>query len=383
MNKKLLALAVAGATFAPAVMAQSANPVTLYGRAWVMVNSIKASGGPTPLGTRTSVVNESSMFGIRGTEDLGGGLKAFFQMEVGFAPEENATTVASLNPTPTTTPLSINNSPVSGRNSGVGLQGAFGSVLVGRWDSPFKLSAIFVDPYGQNTIGNQLSVVNTGNFNRREVNSVHYWTPTVAGFSARAMYGANEGKSLARAAVAANPTTGAPIVPAALATSPSSTGFSLDYATGPVRVNFSQERHKDFRGAVATAGVTEKGMNLAGTFTFGPVKIGLLAQKIEATDRTDKKASFAALTYTAGKSEFIASYGKVKNGAALTVAQPEAKQSAVGYNYNFSKRTTFNARYASLKNNAASAAAMDASGLPGFAAGNDPKGFGVGLRHTF
>ena len=47
MNKKLIALAVAGATFAPAVMAQSANPVTLYGRAWEMVNAVKADGGAT------------------------------------------------------------------------------------------------------------------------------------------------------------------------------------------------------------------------------------------------------------------------------------------------------------------------------------------------
>ena len=54
MNKKLIALAVAGATFAPVVMAQTANPVTLYGRAWVMANSIKADGGAAPLTSRNT-----------------------------------------------------------------------------------------------------------------------------------------------------------------------------------------------------------------------------------------------------------------------------------------------------------------------------------------
>jgi predicted porin len=385
MNKKLIALAVAGATFAPAVMAQSANPVTLYGRAWEMVNSMKAEGGATSVSRRTTVVNESSLIGIRGTEDVGGGLKAFFQLEMGFTPEENVTSVSALNPVPTTTPLSINNSVVSGRNSGVGLQGGFGSVIIGRWDSPFKLSAIFVDPYGQNTIGNQLAVINTSDFNRREVNMVQYWSPTINGFSLRAMYGANEGKANARAAVAANPTTGAPIVPAVGATNPNSVSVSLDYAAGPFRINYANEKHKDTRGAVVTADVTEKGQNLAATAVFGPFKIGALTQKIKSTDRTDKKAYQASLTYTVGMHEFMATVGRVKDGGLTTagVIQPESKLSTVGYNYNFSKRTTFMARYASLKNNVAANVALNASGLPGIVVDADPKGMGVGVRHTF
>ena len=207
MNKKLIALAVAGATFAPAVMAQTANPVTVYGRIWVMVNSIKASGtGTTSLGTRTTVVDESSLIGFRGTEDLGGGLKAFFQLESSAPPDAGGGTFGS-------------------RNSGVGLVGGFGTIVLGRWDSPFKLSAIFVDPFSQNTIGNQLSIINTGDFNRRENNMIQYWTPNVNGFSARLMYGANEGKT-----ATANP---------------NSTSISLDYAAGPFRINYANEQHKD------------------------------------------------------------------------------------------------------------------------------------------
>ena len=244
MKMKLIALAVAAATFAPAVFAQTANPVTLYGRIWVMVNSVKASGGATQLGTRTTIEDETSLIGFRATEDLGGGLKAFFQLE-------------------SVAPADAGGGTFGSRNSGVGLTGNFGTVVLGRWDSPFKLSAIFVDPFSQRTLGNQLSVINTGNFNRREINTVQYWSPNIAGFSARFMYGANEGKANARAAVPANPVTATVAVPAAAASSPSLTSFSLDYATGPVRVNYSQERHKDYRGAAIAGGVTEKDINLA------------------------------------------------------------------------------------------------------------------------
>ena len=350
MKKKLIALAVAGATFAPAVMAQTANPVTLYGRVWVMVNSMKASSGATTLSTRTTVVDESSLIGVRGTEDLGGGLKAWFQVESSAPPDAGGGTFGS-------------------RNSGVGLQGGFGSVVLGRWDSPMKLSAIFVDPFGQNTIGNQLAIVNQGDFNRRENNMIQYWTPNLSGFSGRFMYGANEGKT-----ATANP---------------SNVSFSLDYAAGPFRINYANEKHKDYRGSVVTGGVSERGQNLAASFVFGPFKVGGLAQRFDSTDRTKRNAYFVAGTYTMGMHEFMGTYGRNRDGASTILVggvrplEPLSKQIGLGYNYNFSKRTTFMARYASMVNNAASSNSTAAFGLPALALNNDPKGLGAGFRHTF
>ena len=350
MKKKLIALAVAGATFAPAVMAQTANPVTLYGRIWVMANSMKATTGATTLSTRTTIVDESSLIGFRGTEDLGGGLKAFFQLESSAPPDAGGGTFGS-------------------RNSGVGLQGGFGSVVLGKWDSPFKLSAIFVDPYGQNTIGNQLAIVNQGDFNRRENNMIQYWTPNLSGFSGRFMYGANEGKT-----ATANP---------------SNISLSLDYAAGPFRINYAYEKHKDTRGAVVTAGVQEKGQNLAATFVFGAFKLGALAQRFDATDRTKRNAYFVGGTYTMGMHEFMATYGRNRDGGSTILVggvkplEPLSKQVGLGYNYNFSKRTTFMARYATMVNNAASSNSALTFGLPALALNNDPKGFGAGFRHTF
>ena len=58
MNKKLIALAVAGACVAPAAMAQTANPVTLYGRVYVTLESVEAKGGATPVVRRTRVSDQ-------------------------------------------------------------------------------------------------------------------------------------------------------------------------------------------------------------------------------------------------------------------------------------------------------------------------------------
>ena len=81
MNKKLVAVAVAGLLGAPlAAQAQTAN-VTLYGRLNIdfeLVNGRQADGS-NPTVTRLS--SNSSRFGVRGTESLGGGLNAIFQIE--------------------------------------------------------------------------------------------------------------------------------------------------------------------------------------------------------------------------------------------------------------------------------------------------------------
>jgi len=84
MNKKLIAVAVAGACVAPAAMAQTANPVTLYGIVYATIESVEATGGATPIVRRNRVTDQASRLGVRGTEDLGGGLKAFFQLETAF-----------------------------------------------------------------------------------------------------------------------------------------------------------------------------------------------------------------------------------------------------------------------------------------------------------
>ena len=77
MQKKLLALAVAGALAPAAAMAQSS--VEIYGRANLGIDNWRASGAVDPAGnakSRNRVFDGSSRLGFRINEGLGGGLRA-------------------------------------------------------------------------------------------------------------------------------------------------------------------------------------------------------------------------------------------------------------------------------------------------------------------
>jgi predicted porin len=375
MNKKLIALAVAGATIAPAALAQSANPVTLYGRVYVTFENVKASGGASPVSSRNRVSNQASLIGFRGTEDLGGGLKAFFQVESG-APVDTGATVncAAQTITPaangTVAVAACNNTAINGtfgsRNSGVGLQGAFGSILLGKWDTPFKTTTIGVDPFGDLTIAGITGAVNDkGNFDLRPNNTVQYWTPNVAGFSGRLHYSANEGKTAAA--------------------DPKITSLSGTYSGGPIYAGIAWEKHSNRTGSetAVSAGFEEKGTAIFGTFTLGAVKIGAITEKFKKTNLTDQKAAMINLTYTVGSNVFAIQHARSKDGAASTAAtQPDCKINSIGYFYNFTRRTTFVTHYTQVKNNAAATCNFGANALA-ITADNDPKGFAVGFRHTF
>ena len=370
MNKKLIALAVAGASLAPVVAsAQTANPVTLYGRAFVMFESVRADGGnAAPLSTRNRVNDVGPSFiGVRGTEDIGGGLKAFFQMEYGFRIDEN----------------NGSGTPFSGRNSAVGLQGNFGSVLLGRWDTPWKTATIAIDPYGDTTMGGLTTAMNDrGNFDRRETNTVQYWSPNLSGFQARAAYVANEGRTAT--------------------VNPSALSFSGTYTQGPFYVGYVWERHKDqyksYTGAIGNAaGASEKGQAVFGNVTLGAFKLGAMAQYFKkenpnngvASTRAGSKALMFAATYTAGKNVFIYSYIDNKDGTfqtaglALSPAQATCKVNTLGYNYEFSRRTTFLAQYVQIKNNVTGLCNLASNPLAALAADQDPRGFAVGFKHLF
>ena len=158
MQKKLLAVAVLSA-FSGLAAAQSAN-VTLYGTlqnelqmrqatgADEQTNPLAASGSrstfraaatytatPTNYTSRMASQSAGSNFGVRGTEDLGNGLSAFFQLEL-------ATTIGGPN---AFTPAS-GGTAATYRNTGLGLRSrTWGSYMFGQWDVPF-------DTIGNNSV---------------------------------------------------------------------------------------------------------------------------------------------------------------------------------------------------------------------------------------
>ncbi|HXN16110.1 MAG TPA: porin [Usitatibacter sp.] len=352
MNKKLIALAVAGACVAPAAMAQTANPVTLYGRVYVTFENVEAKDGAAPISRRNRVTDNASLLGVRGTEDLGGGLKAFFQLETGFNPAQVQATYAT-------------------RNSGVGLQGPWGSVLIGRWDVPIKSTSLVVDPYGDLTIGgftagmqgSGVFAAQQGQFDRRDPSVVQYWSPEFAGFAVRASYMANSGKTATL--------------------NPRSNGASVTYTGGPVYVGYAYHELKDMAFGPFTLN-KQTSNAVFGSFIFGPIKVGAMYQENKRDTFTKQKAWMGNVTYTMGNNQFIYQYTNAKDGAinGSLFVQPDCKVNALGYQYNFTRRTFFIGQYAKVENNATATCNLG-NAVAGIAPDQDPRGVSVGLRHIF
>src|SRR6267154_3938919 len=146
MNKKLMAVAVAGALTAPGlVVAQvgGSSGVTLYGRLdeTIMNSKYSANGANTISEVKKGdVFSPGNAIGVRGREDLGGGTAAWFQLEAGAWPDGRLDAAATTG------------SHFGGRNSGLGVSSELGDIMFGIWDTPYKVA------YGT---GN---VVNSGGF---------------------------------------------------------------------------------------------------------------------------------------------------------------------------------------------------------------------------
>ncbi len=352
MNKKLIALAVAGACVAPAAMAQTANPVTLYGLAYITLESVEAKGGATPIPRRNRVTDQSSRIGIRGTEDLGGGLKAFFQLETGFAVDAVQSTYAT-------------------RNSAIGLQGGWGSVLAGRWDTPMKSATGGVDPFLDNQMGDYTAgSMRQGGFALRPDNQVQYWSPTMGGFGLKGMYVANEGKTAA-------------------GLNPSMYGGSLAWTGGPVYVAYAYEKHKNFlcptTTCTATANVDEEGNVVTASFQIGGLKIGGNYGEYKRTGTVKQKGWLAAAEWKFGLHSLIATFQNSKDGgsSAAGTVQPKCDVPSVGYKYYWSARTFLIASYTRVNNKSGNLCNFGQAALAGLADGQDPQGVSLGMRTSF
>jgi predicted porin len=183
MNKKLITLAVAAAMAAPvAAMADA----TMYGKLHVSIDyqDVKSNDPLRPDGFKGWGINginpalrrggagdatRSNRIGIKGSEDLGGGLKAIWQVELGVTLGDRDG--------------DINNgdrgSAVNMRNSFVGLAGNWGTFLIGRHDTPLKISTGALDLFSDT----QADYNATIRFNDvRADNAIAYISPSWGGF---------------------------------------------------------------------------------------------------------------------------------------------------------------------------------------------------------
>lgn len=340
MKKSLLALAVLGA-FAGAASAQT--NVTIYGLvdAGITHESGGANGNVTKLATG---VQSGNRLGFKGTEDLGGGLKANFTLENGFDLDTGAQRQGAL----------------FGRQAWVGLSGGFGAVNLGRQYNPLFVALDSIDPFGTGLTGASTNLMNPSSV--RTNNSITYTTPGFNGFSATVLYGLGE--------VAGETSRGRTY------------GLSVGYANGPVNVVVAYDNANN--GTTATPGNTTKLLLVGGTYDFGVAKAHL-AYETEKTDNNlaDYRDWMVGVSAPLGAGTLLASY--INKNDRLANSNTGGKQFAIGYTYPLSKRTNFYTSYGRINNDNGGVNFVGDASSGGSAprAGENSNAFTVGVRHKF
>jgi predicted porin len=311
MIKRTIALAVLATLASGAAFAQSS--VTLYGRLNVTAERQKFIDTKADY----TLENNSSFLGLKGEEDLGGGLKAGFIIESGFNPATGQS-----------------NSTFWNRQSEVNLSSAkLGMVRIGSFDAESALAtADWVSMHNHDT-GSSSDALYSYDSTFKQ-NKVAYRTPAlVKGLTLEVATAERTGTSSARPVdVAANYELG-----------------SLKLGAGYSKAN----------GAKAFSARAMYGM---GAFTFG----GYAARATNAADQSQNIFRVAGM-YALGASEFHANVGYA--GKLGGVADTQANQATLAYNYNLSKRTKVYGFVTRLDYKATS--------------GVDFNSYAVGVRHLF
>jgi predicted porin len=404
MNKKLVALAVAGAFALPlAAEAQTAN-VTLYGRLNMDLEFIKgqqtaANGGGNPTVNRVS--SNSSRFGMRGTESLGGGLNAIFQIESAISGDTGGNTLA-------------------GRETFVGLQGSWGKFTMGKFLMPMDdLHPIFGNAPTLTT-----SILATaalwaqgplskgaGGFDARTGNNLRYDSPNFQGFTTAWQYSTRDSSGVpdANAGVAGDSGDHRSELRHAYVL-----GGNLIYASGPLQVGVGFERNQKVRQYTVTtpapcAAATpcffdakDTDWTVAGAYDFGTIMAGFGLRLAAAYERTkyetptgDLKRDFWAVSGTipVGGGKVYLFYGRAnkgKGGAAdgTTIGglvkgnDSEAQMYEATYSYSLSPRTLLYGGYVRIHNDAKAIYTFNINGYS-IAPGAKPTGIVLGIVHFF
>jgi predicted porin len=407
MQKKIIALAVAGLV-SGAAFAQT--NVTIYGAADVTFDNVKAGGASVLVVNngidaansfsnlnqpgRNRVSANSSILGFRGTEDLGGGLKALFQFEGSVASDAGG-------------PLSFV------RDTFVGIQGGFGRISAGLQSGPTRslgatmdpflgstgitsnaallgkfggLTGISANPYyvfpatagNDNTLANATAELASAGycstvgatcasvFDTRFANSVAYTSPNFGGLTASAVYVAGENKSRGEVVNKVN-----------------GKGYDLGlrYANGPILAGLTYNKLKlgdNFSTELADT-------RLAARYNFGMATVGLMWDRVKWSETGwsgKRTAWFLPVTFNvtpAGK--IVAQYGKA--GDVSGESNTGATMFALGYEHSLSKRTVVKAVWSQISNDKAALYDFGVNSVGGIMPGADPKGFQVGVRHSF
>ncbi len=374
--------------------AQTENKITVSGRAWGSIENVSATTATNAanVNDRLRVTNDSSWVRVRGDMKLTDDISVWGQVEAQFALD------------------GIGAGPFDAtRNTGVGFTSKkYGTLFVGRWDTPYKIALIRLDPWQDTTIQNYAAIVGqlpqTGNlYDARFSNSVQYWSPVYQGFQVKASFEVNEDKSVGSAPAAINPWA---------------LSASVTY-DGPFYVGVTYETRKDCGGAGGTAAPSctgaqlgthgrDWGLRAGAGYNYKPTftEVGLIWERLES------QADFAAAPFSRTESrdawyvsliqgirgpvhQIAAAFGqagKTSGDYLPTLAsvgtndRTGATYWTVAYRYNFNKDLMIHAGYVQIGNDDNATYRFGSSGLSG--TGMNPmgatyQGWVVGTRYLF
>lgn len=411
MSKKLIAAAIAAAIAPAAAMADASN-VTIYG---LIDYGFAHRGGDDGAGSRAGRggslnefqggISAGNRIGFKGSEDLGNGLKAIFEIEWGFSDSQ-------ANGGSSNGPVTFN------RHTWVGLTGSWGTVLGGRLDGARYSFTGKYDPFKNQTVANAASVFgrtsNLGQGDRAD-NAVLYLSPDFSGFKFLAAYT----KSLLNAEGHGTPALG--LAPAAANSGNNIKqgdtplyAVAMMYDQGPISFTLDYE-NLEVKGVDAHKADEFDIWVTGGSYDFGMVKLSAYYENtrgesgglLGAGNRI--KGDGWLLGATVPVTQAITLMGSYVRGKDKTtgVDDGECKKYGLGGEYAFSKRTALYATFARLSNdsdmncgitlsgrtNAGSTAQVpngnvSATTLP--VPTNDKgtgsygrSGFNIGIRHSF
>ena len=377
MKKKLVAVAVAGVLGAPlAAHAQTAN-VTLYGRLNLdleFVNGRQADGSNPTVGRLSA---NSSRFGVRGSESLGGGLNAIFQIESDVRGDTN------------------NPNGWSSRETFVGFQGNWGTFKMGK----FLMPTDDMHPIFGNVPTYTTSILSTaslwaqgfaskdgGGFDARLGNSLRYDSPSFSGLTFSGQVALRD-SSGANAVLPQGDGDHTQELRHAFVF-----GGNAIYNNGPIQAGAAFESNQKVRGA----DLNDTEMTLTGGYNFGVVRVALLYEYLKYDTPTgDLKRNMWGISGTMpmGPGTWYAFYGRAGDGrgsaadgtrvAGLTRGSDTgANQWELSYTYPLSKRTQVYAGYVKIDNDSNASYTFNINTYT-IGVGGKPGGFALGMIHLF
>lgn len=351
MKKSLLALAALTA-FAGAASAQSS--VTLFGIVDLNGRNVKNGSAGDSFSLSTDGI-ASSRLGVRGVEDLGGGLRAGFWLEGGLD--------ASIGGGTSATPAVAGGTLAVGgqtwqRRATVSLLGGFGEVRLGRDYTPTFWNHTVFDPFGTNGVGaatnNWVQAGTGGQTLVRANNTVGYFLPSLGGVYGQVQISAGE-RQVGNSYV----------------------GGRVGYSAGPVNVAVAYGVTK--ADGLMPDDVVDTNVGFSWNFGF----MNLMGQYRMSEQASAENTGFLiGATIPFGASTLKFAYNETEFSTAA--GAPKAAQVAIGYQYDLSKRTAVYANYSQVDNDAGLRFTAG-SGGPSAAAINGFKstGYEFGVRHSF